>query len=84
MSLRVGNNILAGSPIDKTDLDLANSPYTTNRILEIPQDIKLELNSGTLTLKAGSKLYDGTGYSWVTQTDMSRTLSTNNTYTFVI
>lgn len=31
--------------------------YTTNRILEIPQDIKLELNNGTLTLKAGSKVY---------------------------
>ena len=31
--------------------------YTTNRILEIPQDIKLELNNGTLTLKAGSKIY---------------------------
>ena len=37
--------------------DLSNSPYTTNRILEIPQDIKLELNNSTLTLKAGSKLY---------------------------
>lgn len=36
---------------------LTNSPYTTNRILEIPQDIKLELNNGTLTLKAGSKVY---------------------------
>lgn len=31
--------------------------YTTNRILEIPQDTKLELNNGTLTLKAGSKVY---------------------------
>ena len=31
--------------------------YTTNRILEIPQDIKLELNNGTLTLMAGSKVY---------------------------
>jgi hypothetical protein len=30
----------------------------TNCILEIPQDIKLELNNGTLTLKAGSKLTD--------------------------
>jgi hypothetical protein len=29
----------------------------TNCITEIPQDIKLELNNGTLTLKAGSKLY---------------------------
>ena len=36
---------------------LSNSPYTTNRILEIPQNIKLELNDGTLTLKAGSKVY---------------------------
>ena len=36
--------------------------YTTNRILEIPQDIKLELNNGTLTLKAGSKLYYPNGF----------------------
>ena len=39
------------------NISLTNSPYTTNRILEIPQDIKLELNNGTLTLKAGSKVY---------------------------
>lgn len=31
--------------------------YATNCITEIPQDIKLELNNGTLTLKAGSKVY---------------------------
>ena len=42
--------------------DLSNSPYTTNRILEIPQDIKLELNNGTLTLKAGSKVYVPNGF----------------------
>ena len=29
----------------------------TNCITEIPQDIKLELNNGVLTLKAGSKVY---------------------------
>ena len=29
----------------------------TNCITEIPQDIKLELNNGTLTLKKGSKVY---------------------------
>ena len=36
-----------------------NVNYTniTNCITEIPQDIKLELNNGTLTLKAGSKFY---------------------------
>lgn len=34
-------------------------PYSriTNCITYIPQDIKLELNDGTLTLKAGSKVY---------------------------
>ena len=30
----------------------------TNCIIEIPQDIKLELNNGTITLKAGSKVYN--------------------------
>ena len=44
------------------DTSLTNSPYTTNRILEIPQDIKLELNDGTLTLKAGSKVYVPNGF----------------------
>lgn len=33
----------------------------TNCITEIPQDIKLELNNGTLTLKAGSKVYAPNG-----------------------
>lgn len=31
--------------------------YSSNCITEIPQDIKLELNNGTLTLKSGSKVY---------------------------
>lgn len=35
----------------------------TNCVPEIPQDIKLELNNGTLTLKAGSKVYLATGNS---------------------
>lgn len=34
-----------------------NHDNITNCITEIPQDIKLELNNGTLTLKAGSKIY---------------------------
>lgn len=33
----------------------------TNCITEIPQDIKLELNNGTLALKAGSVLYEPSG-----------------------
>lgn len=34
----------------------------TNCITEIPQDIKLELNNGVLTLKAGSKVYVPNGF----------------------
>lgn len=34
----------------------------SNCITEIPQDIKLELNDGTLTLKAGSKVYVPNGF----------------------
>ena len=38
--------------------NIANwSSNVSNCITEIPQDIKLELNAGTLTLKAGSKVY---------------------------
>ena len=55
------------------NFSLTNTPYTTNRILEIPQDIKLELNNGTLTLKAGSKVYvpNGPGVfdTYTTQSD---------------
>jgi hypothetical protein len=36
--------------------------YATNCITEIPQDIKLELNDGVLTLKAGSKVYVPNGF----------------------
>ena len=45
--------------------------YTTNRILEIPQDIKLEINNGSITLKAGSKLRRLTGEEWVVKNDFS-------------
>ena len=74
----------------KANVGLDNSPYTTNRILEIPQDIKLKLNNGTLTLKAGSKVYvpngfeaDGTTSKFdvvITKTDITRTISDNGSY----
>ena len=55
--------------------------YTTNRILEIPQDIKLELNDGTLTLKAGSTYYkcDGNFTKTTTSQDYSITNVSNGT-----
>ena len=45
--------------------------YTTNRILEIPQDIKLELNNGTLTLKAGSKTCKADGIVVIVPSDIN-------------
>lgn len=45
----------------KTDLNLGNSTVITNCITSVPQNFKLEMNNGVLTLKAGSKVYDGAG-----------------------
>lgn len=48
---------------EKFNRNIANwSSNVTNCITEIPQDIKLELNNGTLTLKAGSKVYIPNGF----------------------
>lgn len=58
---------------DKADRDLwntvpnvwnntLNTSQITNCITEIPQDIKLELKDGVLTLKAGSKVYVPNGF----------------------
>lgn len=49
------DNLLVESTESKNIANWSNN--VTNCITEIPQDIKLELNSGTLTLKAGSKVY---------------------------
>ena len=62
------------------NIALTNSPYTTNRILEIPQDIKLELNNGTLTLKAGSKVYAPNGTKYQTTVDRTYTATGSETY----
>ncbi|MBO7733689.1 MAG: hypothetical protein J6S67_14085, partial [Methanobrevibacter sp.] len=46
------------SNLTDTGKNIANwSSNVSNCITEIPQDVKLELNNGTLTLKAGSKVY---------------------------
>ena len=42
-------------------------------IVEIPSDINITLLNGTLTIKSGSKVYDGTGAYWTTSEDVSRT-----------
>ena len=51
-----GNKTLEELNIQAADTSLTTSQIT-NCITKIPQDIKLELNTGTLTLKPGSKVY---------------------------
>ena len=50
----------------------------SNCITKIPQDIKLELNNGTLTLKAGSQPIDGQGN--VINIDSDKTTSYSSIY----
>lgn len=49
--------------------DFLTTKQVSNCITKIPQDIKLELNNGTLTLKAGSKVYDGAGAAVIVSQD---------------
>lgn len=51
----------------------------TNSITNIPQDIKLELNNGTLILKAGSKVYLGNGTQKTINNDITYTNNFNST-----
>lgn len=53
----------AGVSVGGVGVDALDTTNVSNCITQIPQDIKLELNNGTLTLKAGSKVYvpNGTG-----------------------
>jgi hypothetical protein len=70
------NNNAAANFLNKTQI--------TNCITEIPQRIKLELNNGTLTLKAGSEIYYDGAY-FVTEQDYSYTAPTSfPTSTFII
>ena len=46
----------------KASSNALTTTQITNCITEIPQDIKLELNEGVLTLKAGSKVYVPNGF----------------------
>lgn len=43
----------------KADKDLANSPYTTNRILEIPQNLQISVNGDTITISGKATRLNG-------------------------
>lgn len=62
----------------KQDIATAvNYDNITNCITDIPQDIKLELNDGVLTLKAGSKYYKPDGTYVVTTSDYNVPIAWN-------
>lgn len=79
---------------NKADKNLVNTGYLTNCITEIPQNIKLELNNGVLTLKAGSVVYIPNGFESnnttpkfkekVLQTDTTLAFGSNTNGTFMI
>lgn len=56
----------------KIDKDYAVNDFATNCITNIPQDIKLELSSGTLTLKSGSVITNPDGTQRQTTADQTR------------
>ena len=60
-SLRVHDGSTKGG-FETMRQNMENSVNISNCILEIPQDIKLGLTDGTLTLKAGSKVYVPNGF----------------------
>lgn len=73
------------SNLTSTGANIGNwSNNVTNCITEIPQDINLTLSNGTLTLKAGSKLYKPNGAGVfdeiITENDMSVTNTSNGTF----
>lgn len=77
------------SNLSSTGKNISNwSTNVSNCITEIPQDIKLELNNGTLTLKAGSKVYvpNGSGVFDVVNitTDKITTASANGKWAYFI
>lgn len=55
-------NIDLGENFEAIDSKTVTHRNITNCILEIPQDIKLELKDGVLTLKEGSKVYVPNGF----------------------
>ena len=89
MSIRQGNKTIAGNGVGKANTDMDNLTSTganianwslnvTNCITNIPQDIKLELNSdGQLVLKAGSKIYHPNGVGSFNTYTISNDLITN-------
>lgn len=73
---QAANSAASIDPDNLAQKGLENTGRITNCITQIPQDIKLTLVDGVLTLKAGSRVYDGSGA--VTNITADRVLSISN------
>ena len=89
MSLYLGTNLVAPNSSNSANKDLSNltdtgknisnwSSNVSNCITYTPQDIKIELNNGVLTLKAGSKLYYPDGFEQDGTTPKFETITLTN------
>lgn len=66
----------SGNPVKNSTI----TSTFTNCIIKTPQDIKLELANGVLTLKAGSKCYKVDGTTITTPRDVTTSISANGQY----
>lgn len=64
----------------KIDKGYAVNDFATNCITEIPQDIKLGLSNGTLTLKSGSVITAPDGTQRTTTQDQTTSINTDGQY----
>lgn len=62
---------------------ISTDKYMTNCLLEVPQNVKMELNNGTLTVKAGTVGYLKNGNTNTLSQDVSQTITTSDGDYFV-
>ena len=75
-----GNTGIKGDQGEKGPPGDLGTNRISNCILSIPQDIKLELNNGVLTLKSGSKTYNADGSFQINESDITCSLNSNSRY----
>ena len=68
----------AGVCVGASGVDGLDTTNVSNCITEIPQDIKLELNNGTLTLKSGSVITASDGTQYTATTDKTTAYSSSD------
>lgn len=62
---------------------ISTDKYMTNCLLEVPQNVKMELNNNTLTVKAGTVGYLKNGNTITLSQDVSQTITTSDGDYFV-